>query len=316
MTLLNCYTIIYIICIGGERLTASIQIQTVLYNNEIQHIQRSAAAIRDAVLFAKKRGIIDSAVLCYGDSSAAPLFDENEIARLNADLDELPVQYTFFNRNMGSAGGQNRLAEGSGADYLWIINPDIIPTKNVFEELLKPFSTENTGITECKQLPVEHPKGFNRETGETSWAMGSCTFIKRSVFEQAGGYDAESFFMYCDDVDLSWRVRLNGYKVIFAPTAAFFHDKRFGKEGEWLPGDAEIYYSSEAAMLMAYKWSYPELFKEIMQDHERSKHPLHRKALEAVKKRLAEGKMPAPIDPKHTVGEIVNRYYGEMRYII
>lgn len=295
-----------------------LQIQTVLYNNDKQSVFRSAAAIRDAVVYAKNKGIVSSSILRYGDSSASPLFADVEISRMNLELGEdLSVQYTFFNQNMGSAGGQNILAAGSDADFLFIINPDIIPAKNIFETLIVPFENNlDTGITECKQLPVEHPKGFIRETGETSWAMGSCTFIKRSVFEFVGGYDAPNFFMYCDDVDLSWRVRLAGFKIIYVPSSAFFHDKRFGKKGEWLPGEAEIYFSAEAAMLMAYKWSYPGLFHEILLDHERSAHPLHQKAVEKIKKRIAEGSMPEPIDPEHTVGEILNKNYGEMRFII
>jgi GT2 family glycosyltransferase len=297
--------------------TFSLQIQTVLYNNSKQSVLRSAYAFQDAVEYAKNKGVLSSAVLTYGDSSTEPLFSEAEIDLLNRDIEPcLKVRYTFFNKNMGSAGGQNALAKGSGADYLFIINPDVIPDRTVFEELTAPFASPEVGITECKQLPVEHPKDFDRQTGETSWAMGACTFIARKVFELVGGYDDESFFMYCDDVDLSWRVRLAGYKIIHVPSTAVFHDKLFGKQGEWLPSDAEVYYSSEAAMLMAYKWSYPELFQEIMQDHERSCNTLHRKAAECVKTRLREGKMPVPIDCEHRSGNIINKNFGEMRFII
>jgi hypothetical protein len=37
-----------------------------------------------------------------------------------------------------------------------------------------------------------------------------------------GGFD-EAFFMYCEDVDLSWRARASGFPVLINPTALFLH---------------------------------------------------------------------------------------------
>ena len=155
-----------------------LQIQTILYNNDIDHVLRSAAALNEAVNYAQINGLISTAVLYYGDSSPEPLFSSDEIERLNSELKNVSVRYVFFNKNMGSAAGQNHLALGSDADFLFITNPDIIPTKNIFLELCRPFEARrDAGAAECKQLPVEHPKDFDRVTGETSWALGSCTFI-------------------------------------------------------------------------------------------------------------------------------------------
>lgn len=53
-------------------------------------------------------------------------------------------------------------------------------------------------------------------------------------------------------------VRLAGYKVIYVPSAVAFHDKRVSANAEWQPTNAERYYSAEAALFMAYKWSNPE----------------------------------------------------------
>jgi hypothetical protein len=42
------------------------------------------------------------------------------------------------------------------------------------------------------------------------------------VFDATGGFD-DAFFMYCEDVDLSWRARAAGLKVMIAPHALFLH---------------------------------------------------------------------------------------------
>lgn len=295
-----------------------LQIQTVLFNNDKASLERSHQTLVQAVAYGRQKGLIDSAQLLWGDSSAHPLYTQEEIDGLNKGCFDLPLKYTFFDGNLGSAGGQNALAKDSDADFLFIINPDILAAYNIFELLLAPFenSEDKVGITECKQMPVEHPKDYDIKTLETSWATGACTFIKNGIFREVGGYDSRNFFMYCDDVDLSWRVRFAGYKVLLLPNALVFHDKRFGQKGEWLPGEAEVYYSAEAAMMMAYKWSYRDLFKELMQDYERSSEPLHKKAVLKIKKRLREGAMPEPMDPDHNIGGIVERNFGKMRYII
>jgi hypothetical protein len=46
--------------------------------------------------------------------------------------------------------------------------------------------------------------------------------IPRPVYARLGGFD-DNFFMYCEDVDLSWRARAAGFKVKTCPRAIFFH---------------------------------------------------------------------------------------------
>ena len=49
--------------------------------------------------------------------------------------------------------------------------------------------------------------------------------LRRSAFEAAGGFD-ETFFMYHEDVDLGWRLRLLGHSIRTAPRSVVYH--RFG----------------------------------------------------------------------------------------
>ena len=115
------------------------------------------------------------------------------------------------------------------------------------------------GIVEARQIPLEHPKKFDPVDGSTSWASGACMMIRAELLQQVGGFDGDSFFMYCDDVDFSWRARLAGYQVIHQPSARVFHDKRIQVDGRLVVSDAERYYSAEAALLMAWKYSRPDL---------------------------------------------------------
>jgi GT2 family glycosyltransferase len=54
------------------------------------------------------------------------------------------------------------------------------------------------------------------ESAAVDAVSGSFMFIRRSLFDQLGGFD-ERFFMYGEDIDLCWRVRELGYEVWYHP---------------------------------------------------------------------------------------------------
>ena len=119
-----------------------------------------------------------------------------------------------------------------------------------------------SAMVEARQTPIEHQKEYDIKTLETQWATTACTVIRGDVFRKIGGFDADTFFLYCDDLDFSWRLRLAGYKIIYQPLAPAYHAKTVSAEGKWQPTQTEVYYSAEAAILMAHKWSNPERAKK------------------------------------------------------
>lgn len=58
---------------------------------------------------------------------------------------------------------------------------------------------------------------------EVDWVSGACMLGKRQVLQDLGGFD-ENIFMYSADVDLCLRVRRQGNKVLYDPTATVIHD--------------------------------------------------------------------------------------------
>ena len=60
------------------------------------------------------------------------------------------------------------------------------------------------------------------EIRTVDWVSGACFLVRRSAFEQVGGFD-ESYFMYAEDVDLCWRLGQAGWRVMYAPTAEVTH---------------------------------------------------------------------------------------------
>lgn len=142
----------------------------------------------------------------------------------SADLpgtEKLPSQ-----GNLGFGAGHNLLmaqAFADGADLYVATNPDGAFHPDALIALARMARAhQGRALVEACQFPAEHPKNHDLLTFETPWASGACLAIPRAVFEATGGFDP-AFFMYCEDVDLSWRARAMGMKVLLAPDALFLH---------------------------------------------------------------------------------------------
>jgi len=65
--------------------------------------------------------------------------------------------------------------------------------------------------------------GFDHDRpAEAEFLMGAVLLLRRAAVEEAGGFD-EDFFMFSEEVDLCYRLREAGWKVVFTPDAEFVH---------------------------------------------------------------------------------------------
>lgn len=168
---------------------------------------------------------------------------------------EFPEVIIFENsKNIGFGGGHNRVLECLDSRYHFVINPDILVTQNVFEELtdylechrdvamITPKIMNEDGTEQL--LPKRNPriryviiskfkpfkylrKIYTREVDNLDEATDidfctGCFFgIRTSVFKHLKGFD-ERYFMYMEDADLSRMVRRK-HRIIFYPQIFVYH---------------------------------------------------------------------------------------------
>jgi GT2 family glycosyltransferase len=208
-----------------------IDVVIVNYRSE-EVLSRCLAALREQTI-SHSIQIIDNA---SDDGSPRRIYDEYpEVAML-------PLR-----RNVGFARAVNIAAQRSQSDVLVTLNPDTVPTPAFIEEITAPFAIRpELGSVAGTLLFESHPDiiasagidvhrngvAIDALLGEKHdshaplapvfGASAGAAAFRRDAFIRVGGL-AEPFFMYLEDVDLAWRMRMQGFSCVWNPAASVLH---------------------------------------------------------------------------------------------
>ncbi len=163
--------------------------------------------------------------------------------------------------NLGFSGGNNqamRKALEEGYDYFYLLNPDTEAQPGFLDAAIRAMESDaKIGIVQS--FLRLHPKtdlvnsygneihflGFGYAGGESmavidpsvqaklarrdiAYASGAGMLIRSSLVREIGDLD-EELFAYHEDLEYSWRARLAGYRVLFAPDSVVFHKYEFSR---------------------------------------------------------------------------------------
>lgn len=170
---------------------------------------------------------------------------------------KITSQY-FRGDNVGFGAGHNKLfLESSPNSTAYIcINPDGILHYRAIEKLLcLAESCDFKGIFEALQEPISHPKYYNPDNLKTDWCSGACLMIPKKIYQEINGFD-EDYFLYCEDVDISWRVRAKGYDCYTCVESLFYHDARDRSSVV-----SELF---KSGLLLAHKWRADIQFRKMI----------------------------------------------------
>lgn len=169
-------------------------------------------------------------------------------------LDELPhsVRLIEPSTNLGYPGGANLGAAGAQTDWIFFLNPDAVAQPDCLEKLLEAGTDAWVGAVGAQVLlpsglvnAGDNPLHING----VSWAghygelaelgasrdaavvSGAATLVRTTAWDSIGGMNAD-YFLYHDDVELSLRLWISGWRVLFQPAAVVEHDYEFEKGNE------------------------------------------------------------------------------------
>ncbi len=158
--------------------------------------------------------------------------------RLKKDFPE--HQVFLLEQNQGFSSANNFGVMKACGDFLFFVNNDTLFTSDIITPLAVFMKQNETNGIAAPSLSNEDgsfqisygkfPSLLNewktkREvvvSGNIEWVTGAAMMVRRSVFEQAGGFD-EKYFMYFEDIDLCFRVLRNGFSIKYFQELSLIH---------------------------------------------------------------------------------------------
>jgi GT2 family glycosyltransferase len=154
--------------------------------------------------------------------------------------------------NIGFAGGANLGAQDASGDVLVFLNPDTVVRPGAIGRLAVTLEDSSIGVAMARLLLLDEPEKLNSSGVEVhisgiGWAggfgeptasltelqdvpapSGTAMAVRAETFRELGGF-AEELFMYLEDLELGWRARLAGYRVVVDPAADVLHEYEYGR---------------------------------------------------------------------------------------
>ena len=177
--------------------------------------------------------------------------------------------------NTGYAPANNQGIERAGGEFVLLLNNDTRVVPGFLRPLLDLMGTmHDLGACQPKMLSYDDPPrldaygsyltgtGFLYHRGygkhdpgpeppfEVFSAKGAALLIRAEVLRRVGAFDPD-FFAYLEDSDLSWRIWLNGWRILCVPASVVFH--RGGATASKLPGEFVTFHSFKNRLCMLLK---------------------------------------------------------------
>lgn len=192
-------------------------------------------------------------------------------------VEQIKAEFPFIDivrsaENVGFGGGCNLGAARAEREYFVFLNHDAQVRSGWLETLVQPLAEDSTlGLVTPKILLQDHPDTINvagldvhlsglslcrglgepdsahSQPAEVAAVSGAAFSARRSVFESVGGFD-EDFFLYQEDVDLSIRIWLAGYRCLYMPDSVVLHHY-----SSPVPGRRKVFYLERGRYLVLLK---------------------------------------------------------------
>ncbi len=192
------------------------------------------------------------------------------------------IKIIRLEKNYGFAEGYNRALRKINAEYYVILNSDVEVSSNWIFPVINKMDNDKKVAAAMPKIKsyrdksyfeyagaaggfidkfgypfcqgrildtVEKDEGQYNTEREIFWASGACMFVRSEVFHEQGAFDSD-FFAHMEEIDLSWRMKNAGYKIMYYPDVEVYH-----VGGGALPNDSpfKLYLNFRNNLFMLYK---------------------------------------------------------------
>lgn len=202
--------------------------------------------------------VIANTAKSFGEHTAEIIVADNastdsSVAYLTETFPEVRVM--TMDKNYGFAEGYNRALAALDHDYAVLLNSDAAPAPGWLEPLVSLMGSDQKigacgpklrddkahdlfeyagaaggyidwlGYPFCRgrvMESVEQDRGQYDDTRDTLWMSGAALMVRRQTYVEMGGLDAD-FFAHMEEIDLCWRMRNAGWRVVACGESAVYH---------------------------------------------------------------------------------------------
>jgi GT2 family glycosyltransferase len=165
------------------------------------------------------------------------------------------VQVIVNDNNYGFAGGYNEALKHIHHEFFILLNSDVEVSQNWIDPIIHLFDTDKTiaaiqpklldfnkksffeyagaagGFLDMYAYPLargrifdvcEVDEGQYDDVKEIFWATGACIAVRSAYFNAVHGFDAD-LFAHMEEIDLCWRLKNRGLKVMYQPKSTVYH---------------------------------------------------------------------------------------------
>lgn len=153
---------------------------------------------------------------------------DDSLLRLNEVKGQYEAEFNlievYSQSNKGFGAGHDFAIRKGKARFVLVTNIDL---EFEHDAILRAVSfavndREEVASWEFRQKPYEHPKHYDPVSLDTVWSSHACVLLRRSAYNQVGGYEPK-IFMYGEDVELSYRLREYGFRLKYLPSSVVDH---------------------------------------------------------------------------------------------
>jgi len=205
------------------------------------------------------------------------------LSYLNSLAEDSRVRVMSYDGEFNHSAINNRAAVEASGTILGILNNDLVVIHpDWLMEMVSLAVRDDVGAVGCKLLfpdnRIQHAGvvlGFGGVAGHVHWGRfrddpepllrtdvtqefsvvtAACLIVRRSVFEDVGGFDADEFPIWMNDVDLCLRIREAGFRNVWTPHATLYH--RHSASLGTPTGAAERKYYQHHARMFRRRWGH------------------------------------------------------------
>lgn len=206
-------------------------------------------ALLEQFLPSVQRTVYPNLQLIVGDNAST----DDSVAFLRSNYPE--IQVIINDHNYGFAEGYGKLLDQIDAEYFVLLNSDVEVPANWIQPVIDAMEKDDQiaaaqpkikwqknksqfeyagaagGYLDLHGFPFCRGRLFDtvemdtkqyEDQQEIFWASGAALFIKSKYWKESGGLDPD-FFAHMEEIDLCWRLKNLGYKVIFCPASEVYH---------------------------------------------------------------------------------------------